>query len=265
MVRLGSVGQAPPLPWWLASLATALGLGAMSGTALVAWRLLPGANYRLLLVLAEAALVVPLLLLVLLRREPVRDGLGLVATNRQVAGIAVAAGATLWVASLGLLELQYAVWPPPDGYMDAFRRIHEMLKPNGPLDALVSIFAIAVAPAVCEEVLIRGALLPSLVKGLRPVGAVVASSLVFAFLHDAYRMPFTFAVGLALGALRLRSGSLLPTILSHASLNTLTFLAAPLVDDPTQRMPDPRPLLGAGLLAFGVIATLALGRRLPRR
>jgi membrane protease YdiL (CAAX protease family) len=178
--------------------------------------------------------------------------------------LCVGLGATLWIASLGLLELQYTVWPPAPGYIEMFRRLHDLLRPRGPLDALYSVLAIAVVPALCEEAVIRGVLLPSLRTRLGALLAIGLSSLLFAFMHEAYRMPFTFAVGLALGALRLRTGSLLPSLLAHASLNTLTFAAAPFLDDPTGPLPDPRPLLGLLLLASGALASAFLWARLPK-
>jgi len=107
--------------------------------------------------------------------------------------------------------------------------------------------------------------LPSFRPGMGTSWAVLASALLFALMHaDLYRLLFTFAVGAALGVVRLRAGALLPCILVHATLNTLTFLAAPLVDDPSEPLPDPRPLLGAALLTAGLAATALLLRRLPK-
>ena len=110
----------------------------------------------------------------------------------------------------------------------------------------------------------RGILLPSLRAHLPAAAAVGLSSIAFALLHDPYRMAFTFAVGIALGALRLRSGLLLPSMIAHATLNTLTFAAVPFLDDPNAPMPDPRPFVGAGLLALGLLGTAAAWRFLPR-
>ncbi len=81
-------------------------------------------------------------------------------------------------------------------------------------------------------------------------------------MHDPFRFAFTLVVGIAFGALRLRSGSLWPPIVAHASLNTLTFLVAPLVDDPAQATYEPQPLLGAACLVIGAAFTLPLLRAL---
>jgi hypothetical protein len=81
---------------------------------------------------------------------------------------------------------------------------------------------------------------------------------------DPYRFAFTFAVGLALGTLRIRTGALWPSIVAHATLNTLTFAAAPWLDDASQPLPDPRPWLGGGLLVLGTAAFGAVFRALRR-
>jgi membrane protease YdiL (CAAX protease family) len=168
------------------------------------------------------------------------------------------------VTSYGLLELQNAVWPPSPDYLERFRRLFEALRPAGPLDWAFSLAAIAVAPAVAEEVLNRGIILPSFRRPLGDGGAVAASALFFGLMHlDAYRLPFTFMMGLALGALRVRTGSLVPGLLAHATVNALTFTAAPFVDDPAQTLPDPRPLLGAAVLLAGGALSVRLISRFP--
>jgi membrane protease YdiL (CAAX protease family) len=214
------------------------------------------------LLASELLLVAPGLLALALAGIPLRSGLALRPLPPRRLLLAVAVGSALWVGSLGLLELQYTVWPPAAAYLEAFRRLHEALRPAGPLDALFSVLAIAVGPALCEEALARGIVLPALLRPLGAAGAVVASAGVFALLHlpDTYRLPFTFVVGLALGVLRVRARALAPGMVAHASLNTLTFVAAPLLDDPSQPLPDPQPLLGAALLLLGGVLTVLLVR-----
>ncbi|HEY6548242.1 MAG TPA: type II CAAX endopeptidase family protein, partial [Vicinamibacteria bacterium] len=263
--RRSTPADARPLPLAAGVAVSLAGIGAMSATALFAGPyLMAGLGFRGFLILCEAALVLPATLaLDLFRPAAWRSNLGLANPGRPTLLLCAGLGATLWVASLGLLELQYTVWPPDPGYIEGFRQVHAMLRPSGPLDALYSVVAIALVPALCEEAAIRGVLLPSLRTQLGVLLSIGLSSLMFAFMHDAYRMPFTFAVGLALGALRLRTGSLLPSLLAHAALNTLTFAAAPFLDDPTGPLPDPRPLLGLLLLVAGSLASAFLWTRLP--
>jgi hypothetical protein len=45
---------------------------------------------------------------------------------------------------------------------------------------------------------------------------------------------------------------------AHFTLNTLTFLIAPLVDDPSQTTYEPQPLLGLAFLFAGAAGALPL-------
>jgi len=271
MDEAGSVRCRQALPAPLGPVAVVLGLVAMYACAGVA---APLVGLRPLLIVSEAALVVPGLILLAGFGIPFRDGLALGRVDRRRVILSIAAGASLWAASLGLLELQYVVWQPPPGYLEAFRRLHEALRPADPFDALFSVAAIALAPALCEELLFRGIVLPSFLRALGPAGAVAGSAALFGLIHldftqpgvpVLYRVPFAFAVGVGFGALRLLTGALPPVILAHATLNTITLLATPLVDDPSQPMPDPKPLVGVALLLAGSALTGLSLRKSQRR
>jgi membrane protease YdiL (CAAX protease family) len=163
------------------------------------------------------------------------------------------------------MELQSLVLPPPPEYLNTFRAIHAALAPRDMVDALFSVTVIALLPGVGEELVTRGVLLPALVAPLGPATAVVVSALLFASIHlDPYRFVFTLVIGLVLGTVRLRTGSLWSPVVAHVTLNTLTFLIAPLVDDPTQITYTPQPILGVACLlagtAFVVPVVRALGR-----
>lgn len=252
----------PSLPPPLGLLVAILGIGAMLGSSVLLGGQL---SMRPLIMAASALLAAPAVLALLLTGRPLARALALRAIDRRTALVAATLGLSLWVASLGLLELQYTVWPPPPGYLEAFRRIHEALRPANAFDALLSVLAIAAAPAIFEETLVRGVVLPSLRPWLGALGALLVSALVFALMHaDPYRLLFTFALGVALGAIRLRAAALLPCMLVHATLNTLTFLVAPLVDDPMEPLQDPRPWLGAALFLGGLAVTVVLFRWLRR-
>jgi membrane protease YdiL (CAAX protease family) len=164
------------------------------------------------------------------------------------------------------MELQSLVAPPTPEYLDAFRAIHQALAPRGPLDALVSVLVIAALPGFCEELVVRGVLLPSLARVLGGAWVAVAvSAVLFAAIHlDAFRFLFTLSIGLVLGVVRLGTGSLWPSVCAHATLNALTFVVAPLVDDPTKPY-TPSPALGAACLLAGAAVTWPLLRALAAR
>jgi uncharacterized protein len=265
-------GSPRPLPAAVALATTLAGVAAMFASGVLAPRL--GFGLRAQIALGTVLLAVPALVALGLSPAAWPAAAGRRISERALA-LSGLLGAALWVGSVGLMELQSAVWPPDPRYLEMFRSIHRALAPSGPLDALVSVAVIAVLPGVCEELVVRGLLLPSLAaafggaparpgrrRATGPVAAVVVSAALFAAMHgDSYRFAFTFAVGLVFGALRLRAGSLWPPVVAHVALNTLTFLIAPLVDDPSQAY-TPQPALGLACLLAGAAVAWPLLRQL---
>jgi membrane protease YdiL (CAAX protease family) len=266
MGKGGSVSARPALPAPMGPVIVVLGWMAMLAAGLT----FRNQGLRPVLLASELCLALPGLLSLALFRVPILTALAIRPVDRRTVLLSLGAGAGFWAASLGLFELQYAIWRPPLGYLESFRRLHETLAPANAFEALLSVTAIALAPAFFEEVLFRGILLPSFAAARGPAFAVVGSALLFGLIHvdpsllnasAFYRVPFAFAVGIGLGLLRLGTGALLPSILAHALLNTMTFIAAPFTDDPAEGMPPARPLLGALLLiGGGLVAGVLLGR-----
>lgn len=217
---------------------------------------------RPLLMASELLLIVPALAALLLLRRPVGESLGLRRVEGGTLVAAACAGAALWAASLGLLEVQSVIWPPSEAFLETFRQLHAALEPKDAMDAAFSVAAIAVFPATCEEVLFRGVVLPALVRPLGATGAVLTSAAMFGLIHldpvgDASaftRIPFAILVGVGLGLLRVRTNSLVPAILAHGILNTITFATVALtgVDMETQ---TPDAFLGAAMLLGGMVLT----------
>lgn len=135
-------------------------------------------------------------------------------------GLLAGAGVSVFGVAAALVMERW--WPSPPGRWEHLERAMTLLQ-GRPWEALL---AVAVVPAVCEEVLFRGVVLAGLQPGRRPVTAVVVSSLLFGLSHPNLEqfVPATL-MGLALGALALRSGSIVPGIVAHATINTLGFFA----------------------------------------
>jgi membrane protease YdiL (CAAX protease family) len=170
------------------------------------------------------------------------------------------------------MNVQFSVWRPPQEFLDTFQQLHQALRPRGIGGALFSVAAIAVAPAVCEEVLFRGILLPSFARFGAAAG-LLGSAVLFALIHIdatpagavfAHRLPFAFTVGIGLGLLRLATGSLLPAMAAHAAINTITFLTVLATGATADPMEEPQLALGIGLLLGGGAAMGLLLRRLRR-
>ena len=79
----------------------------------------------------------------------------------------------------------------------------------------IGVILLGLMPAVVEETLFRGALVPRL--------GVVVTAVLFAALHTQYAITFAtlevFVLGIGLGLLRVRSGSTLPCMVTHAGYN----------------------------------------------
>jgi membrane protease YdiL (CAAX protease family) len=241
---------------------TAAGVAAMLLGPLQAQRLALGLGLRSQVALGTVLLGVPALLVLIPRPGGVRAAIGTGAVPSRTIRLSILLGAALWVGSIGLMEMQSLVFPPSPETLDLFRRLHAALAPSGVLDGLVSLTVIALLPAVCEELVMRGVLLPSLASRTGAVPAVLLTAAIFALIHlDPIRLLFTFVLGFLLGLLRLRTRSLWPPVVVHSTLNALTFFVAPLVDDPTQPY-APQPALGLLCLGTGIAIAWPLLRAL---
>jgi sodium transport system permease protein len=126
--------------------------------------------------------------------------------------VLVGAVATL----LLVLAFQTYVVPAPreaSEFEQLMKRIFEL--PRWQLYLLL-----AVLPPVCEELLCRGFLLSSFRARFGDGLSILFSALLFGGLHlDVHRVPATTLAGLALGYIRVHTGSIVPAILFHMIYN----------------------------------------------
>jgi membrane protease YdiL (CAAX protease family) len=153
---------------------------------------------------------------------------------------------------------QERVFPMPE----FMRRFYEsLLAWNGPLDFAGLLLAFAVVPAFCEELLFRGFLQAGLVRRFGSGAAgLTASALLFAAFHlDPWRFAGVLVLGLFLGWMVARSGSLVPAILGHLLNNALSIAAAVLGagDDAAAA---PGGVAGAGAAVLLTVASILLMR-----
>lgn len=116
----------------------------------------------------------------------------------------------------------------------------------------LNIVSTAVFPALAEEIVFRGYVQAS----LAPCGttaSVVVSAALFALFHgNILQVPFAFLMGLILGWLFARTGSILPSVLLHFGNN----LMAVLMDYLSVKYPD---LQGGGAVMVLFSVALLLG------
>lgn len=87
--------------------------------------------------------------------------------------------------------------------------------PKGILGFIISFIATAIIPALVEEFACRGLILGSL-KKYGEAFAIIASSVVFGLIHGNFeQIPFAFLVGIILGFITVKSGSIWLACLIH--------------------------------------------------
>ena len=130
-------------------------------------------------------------------------------------------GVLFWVVIAALGTIIPSEWLAeqmnlPDSNAELFQGV--MASPWGYLS--ICIFA----PLV-EEVVFRGAILRELLSSFRPWVAIIVSALFFAAAHfNLAQMPHAFLMGILLGWMYWRTGSIIPGILFHWVNNTVAYV-----------------------------------------
>ena len=193
-----------------------------AGTPLQSWRLLPGvALTQWLLIL------LPTVLLLWYTRIDLRRALLLRRPTWGQAGGAVLAGLGWLVISIQVGILQQDILPVPDDIAETFAGIFALGDTLPGL--LVLLGAVALSPAICEEVLFRGALFTGLRSSMRPLAAVLVVGLLFGIFHlTIYKLVPTGLTGAFLCLIAWRTRSLWPGVLVHGLVNgTAILIEAP--------------------------------------
>ena len=88
---------------------------------------------------------------------------------------------------------------------------------------LLGILSITIMAPLVEELLFRGAIQGHLLRiGMKPLYAILVSSLVFGVVHgNPIQIPFAFSFGLILGWLYYRTGNLAISIIGHFINNSI--------------------------------------------
>lgn len=144
----------------------------------------------------------------------------------------------LMAAGTAILVTQTSVWqsrvlPMPPELKELTKKLFQH-DDGTPRSFPVLLFAIAVSPAICEEVLFRGAILSGLRTRLSGAMSVVVVGLLFGLFHlSVHKVVPTGLLGVAIAYVVLRSGSIYAGMLYHFLHNGLIVLAQ------TERLPAP--------------------------
>jgi membrane protease YdiL (CAAX protease family) len=172
------------------------------------------------------------------------------------------ASLALIIPALSLQAVMARYVKIPDAVIEALEAIIRAES----LPELVYVWLIAaVGAAVSEEFLFRGVLQNSLSSRLKGGIAVLITALVFGILHTIWRFPPAFILGAFLGVLYWRTGSLLPPIVAHLTINTVAIVTLYVADVfgetavplwLTEDRPAPVWMIVLSLMAFAVLIGL---------
>lgn len=113
------------------------------------------------------------------------------------------------------------ILPPPSWFLELFSRLFD-----SDLGVWGGILRIVIIAPIVEELIFRGVIMAGFSRIYHPVFAILFSALLFALFHlNPWQFPAAFALGLILGWIRIRTGSVLACIAGHAIHNGLVFLS----------------------------------------
>lgn len=165
-------------------------------------------------------ILAPVLLMAIVLTTSMRRALRIRMPHWTTLPLAVLLGLTLHPSYVLLAEFVKHVYPISSEALSSMKPFVEQLN-SAPI--LAVIFLMAVVPAVCEELAFRGFIFGGLARGGGRFRAVIVTSVLFGFSHGVLQQSITATcMGILLGWVALRTGSVLPGILIHLTNNTLS-------------------------------------------
>ncbi len=213
----------------------------------------------LVIVIPQLALLVAPVAAGILSPIPTRRRLGLVRGHWPLWGWVAAAMATPLIGLASSLIVGMFVEES-----ETLKTMTEIFRGHGRSGFLVPLaLMIGLTPAICEELLFRGYIQTRLTRTAGPAMGIVIASMLFAAFHmDTVHIIAVFPLGLYLGFIAWRSGSLFPAILGHFVNNVTSVIAvvfAPAGETDVLALPIAMvslSVIGTGII--GLVAVIAL-------
>ena len=175
----------------------------------------------LITLISDLAVLVILTVFFLVRKKKPLKEAGLVRTEPACVGAACAAAPLLYAAVTLVMSLLPEAWL--ESYIDASAALTQ--------DDVFTILATVVLAPITEEVIFRGLIFSRLERAMPGWLAAVLSALAFGLCHgQPVWMAYAFVLGLVFAFLRLRTGSILPSLLAHFIFNGISPAAQRLGD-----------------------------------
>jgi membrane protease YdiL (CAAX protease family) len=203
--------------------------------------------------LSEVIIILPALLFVIIARAPIVKTFRIKISTPRIMGHSFLVAIGVFVLADQLDRLIQAILPVPDLVIEA---MEETLTITSLADGFVIIFSAVILAGLCEEMLFRGIFQGTLESHWKARDAVVISAIVFSAIHLSIWMVLQIiALGLVLGYMAHKSGSILPGVIVHASNNFFSIIMINLGAEKIKwytsgLIVNPIVLLGALIMVF---------------
>ncbi|WP_168565402.1 ABC transporter permease subunit/CPBP intramembrane protease [Crateriforma spongiae] len=230
-----------------------------------------GGIAQLILMPQIGMILAPTLLMATMMTTSLRTSLRLRMPHWTALPMAVLIGLTLHPTYVFLAQWISQMYPISEQAAAAMKPFTDQIS-SAPW--LTIVFLMALVPAICEELAFRGFIFGGLLRGNGRVRAVVVSAIMFGVSHGVLQQSIAATcMGLLLGWVALRTGSVLPGILIHFTNNAMSVSLERLVqlDNPATNLllrstpagPEYHPLWLVTSMAIAISCLLYLNMLRP--
>lgn len=178
------------------------------------------------------------------------------------------------MAAVGVLVAQPAIWllswlnlqiPMPDFLAELERQQNDLIEGflKSDFNLALALFHVAMVPAVCEEILYRGFVLNMLRRTKAIWTAILISGIIFGLYHLRLSQVVPLAlIGIFLGWITVRSGSLIPAMVAHLINNSFSVIVVRLAPDSPLASSEPSmPPIWLALVSIALVYGVLYGIR----
>lgn len=143
---------------------------------------------------------------------------------------------------------------------ESLKEMSQIFRDHGASGFLIPLsLMIGLTPAVCEELLFRGYIQTRLTQAMHPIFGILIASLLFSLFHmDFVHVIAVFPMGVFLGWVSWRSGSLIPAMMGHFVNNVISVVAVVMAPDgEADVLAAPVIAVSLGIISLGIVGMSA--------
>jgi membrane protease YdiL (CAAX protease family) len=179
-------------------------------------------NSSLALLLGEVMMILPALIFILRQNRPVFETFRLNFVNTKLILATVFLFIPVFILTDVLDRLVQQYFPMPTELLDA---LTDLVQFNNLVDGSFLVLAAVLVAPLAEEMLFRGMVQRTLEKYREPAMAIVLTSVFFSIVHfNPWTAIQITLLGLVLGYMTWKSGSIIPSVILHGLNNLFSLL-----------------------------------------